>query len=39
MLNASISDEALVDYEIVSYALSKLPRIPGAPEDLKTKVL
>ena len=39
MLNVSISDEALVDYEIVSYALSKLPRIPGAPEDLKTEVL
>ncbi len=39
MLNASISDETLVDYEIVSYVLSKLPRIPGAPEDLKRQVL
>lgn len=39
MLNTSISDKALVDYEIVSYVLSKLPRIPGAPEDLKSEVL
>ncbi len=39
MLNASISDETLVDYGIVSYVLSKLPRIPGAPENLKNEVL
>jgi hypothetical protein len=39
MLNTSISDENLVDYEIVSYVLSKLPRIPSAPNDLKRQVL
>lgn len=39
MLRDSISDEALVDYEMVSYVLSKLPRIPGAPEKLKNEVL
>lgn len=39
MLNASISDETLVDYEIVSYVLTKLPRIPGVPIDLKRQVL
>jgi hypothetical protein len=39
MLNASISDQNLVDYEIVGYVLSKLHRIPGAPEDLKNQVL
>src|SRR5690606_4871712 len=29
----------LVDYQAVTYALTKLPRIPGAPADLKREVL
>lgn len=39
MLKASLKDTALVDYEAVIYALTKLPRIPGAPADLKRQVL
>lgn len=39
MLEASLADTALVDYEAVVYALTKLPRIPGAPAQLKREVL
>jgi len=39
MLEASLADTALVDYQAVTYALSKLPRIPGAPNELKREVL
>lgn len=39
MLEASLADTALVDYEAVVYALTKLPRIPGAPSALKREVL
>lgn len=39
MLQESISDQNLVDYQIVSYVLSRLPRIPGAPEHLMMQVL
>lgn len=39
MLEASLADTTLVDYEAVVYALMKLPRIPGAPADLKREVL
>ncbi len=39
MLRKSISDTALVDYEIVNYVLTRLPRIPGVPEKLKHEVL
>lgn len=39
MLEASLADTALVDYEAVVYALTKLPRIPGAPPALKREVL
>lgn len=39
MLKASLADTALVDYEAVVYALTKLPRIPGAPPELKREVL
>lgn len=39
MLEASLADTALVDYEAVSYALTKLPRIPGAEDSLKRDVL
>ncbi len=39
MLEASLVDTALVDYEAVVYALTKLPRIPGAPPELKREVL
>lgn len=35
----SISDEALVDYEVVRYVLTRLPRIPGVDEKLKSKIL
>jgi len=39
MLEASLADTALVDYQAVTYALTKLPRIPGAPDELKREVL
>jgi hypothetical protein len=39
MLEKSVSDKALVDYEIVNYVLTRLPRIPGVPENLKHEVL
>jgi Reverse transcriptase (RNA-dependent DNA polymerase) len=39
MLQESISDSALVDYEIVNYILTRLPRIPGIPDALKHRVL
>jgi hypothetical protein len=39
MLEASLTDTTLVDYEAVVYALTKLPRIPGAPVKLKRDVL
>jgi len=39
MLESSLKDTALVDYEAVVYALAKLPRIPGAPAELKRDVL
>lgn len=39
MLEASLADTALVDYQAVTYALSKLPRIPGAPDALKREIL
>ena len=35
----SISDQELVDYEIVKYVLTRLPRIAGVDEDLKTTIL
>jgi hypothetical protein len=39
MLEASLEDTELVDYQAVTYALTKLPRIPGAPSGLKREVL
>lgn len=39
MLEDSLSDTTLVDYEAVVYVLTKIPRIPGLDEDLKRKVL
>lgn len=39
LLRQSMEDTALVDYQAVTYALTKLPRIPGAPADLKREVL
>lgn len=39
MLESSLADTALIDYEAVTYALTKLPRIPGAPVHLKREVL
>ena len=39
MFIASISDQTLVDYEMVRYVLTRLPRIPGADEALKLDIL
>jgi Reverse transcriptase (RNA-dependent DNA polymerase) len=39
MLSRSVSDQALVDYEVVRYVLTRLPRIPNVDEDLKQDVL
>lgn len=39
MLEGSLADTTLVDYEAVTYALKKLPRIPGALRTLKRQVL
>ncbi len=39
MLNSSLADTGLVDYEAVMYVLTKLPRIPGVSPDLKREVL
>lgn len=39
MFVESISDQALVDYEMVRYVLTRLPRIPGANENLKSDIL
>ena len=35
----SISNESLVDYKMVRYVLTRLPRIPGAEESLKSEIL
>ena len=39
MLVESMSDQALVDYEMVQYVLNRLPRIPGADDELKSDIL
>lgn len=39
MLEQSLADTTLVDYQAVTYALTKLPRIPGVPTDLRHEVL
>ena len=39
MLEESISDQALVDYEMVRYVLTRLPRMPAASERLKEDIL
>jgi hypothetical protein len=39
MLETSMADTALVDYEAIVYVLTKLPIIPGAPAVLKREVL
>ena len=39
MLEASMADSQLVDYAVVTFALQKLPLIPGAPAKLKRAVL
>ena len=39
MLEESISDQALVDYEMVRYVLTRLPRMPVANERLKEEIL
>lgn len=39
MLEQSLSDTTLVDYEAVTYVLTKIPRIPGLDETIKNNVL
>jgi hypothetical protein len=39
MLTDSISDTELVDYEVVNYVLTRLPRMPGTIDHLKQDVL
>ena len=39
MFLQAISNQALVDYEIVKYVLSRLPKISGAEEALKLNIL
>ncbi|MGB7518657.1 MAG: RNA-directed DNA polymerase [Spirulinaceae cyanobacterium] len=39
MLKKSISDKSLVDYKIVKYVLTKLPRISGSLDELKHEIL
>ena len=39
MLEDSISDQTLVDYEMVRYVLTRLPRMPGANERFKEDIL
>ena len=39
MLEESLADSQLVDYAVVTYALQKLPLIPGASAALKREVL
>ena len=39
MFIGSISDQTLVDYEMVRYVLTRLPRIRGADENLKLEIL
>jgi hypothetical protein len=39
MLESSLADTTLVDYEAVGYVLTKLPRIPGVDPELKRSVL
>ncbi|CAG0958387.1 hypothetical protein ANAEL_00476 [Anaerolineales bacterium] len=39
ILESSLADTTLVDYEAVVYALTKLPRIPGVQPELKREVL
>ena len=39
MLRASVSDERVVDYKIVRYVLTRLPRIRGVDEELLVSIL
>jgi hypothetical protein len=39
ILERSLEDTALVDYEAVSYVLKKIPRIPGVSSTLKRQIL
>lgn len=39
MLNESISDASLVDYEVINYVLTRLPRMPDAIDGIKEQVL
>ncbi len=39
MLKESISDKALVDYEVINYVLTRLPRMPEAIDGIKEQVL
>jgi hypothetical protein len=39
MLNDSVSDRALVDYEVISYVLTRLPKMPDELNEIKRDVL
>ncbi|MEW9799721.1 RNA-directed DNA polymerase [Alteromonas sp. CYL-A6] len=39
MLQESMSDAALVDYEVINYVLTRLPRMPEAEDGIKEQVL
>ena len=39
MFIESMSDQALIDYEMVQFVLNHLPRIPGADDELKSDIL
>jgi hypothetical protein len=39
MLKTSMSDKALVDYEVINYVLTRLPRMPESINEIKGQVL
>lgn len=39
ILKSSLQDTSLVDYQAVTYALTKIPRIPGVDPELKQQIL
>ena len=39
MLMSSVSDQEVVDYHVVRYVLSRLPKVPGIDDDFKLGIL
>lgn len=39
MLTASVSDQEIVDYQVVRYVLKQMPKIPGVDDDFKLRIL